>query len=234
MSTNQPRREAPDAVNWALHWNDDLREDRRGLQVALGLAVVIHAALVLVRLTEAPVVLDPVDAVLRFPLKNVAVEPPEPPLPAPIEPETPPEAVRVPVPVELAPPEPLRALEPPPMPVEPTLPSPPFVATPEPPPVVADVPVRFTGEMVRPIRIAGIDPAYTEPARKAREQGVVILDAVIDRTGAVTEIEVLRKLRFGLTEAAVRAVESWRFEPALLDGRPIAVRYSLTIRFALR
>jgi protein TonB len=63
---------------------------------------------------------------------------------------------------------------------------------------------------------------------------VVVLDAVIDTSGRVTEIDVLRALRFGLTKAAVRAVRTWRFEPACLDGRAVAVRYNLTVRFALK
>ncbi|MFQ5527678.1 MAG: TonB family protein [Thermoanaerobaculia bacterium] len=55
-----------------------------------------------------------------------------------------------------------------------------------------------------------------------------------DESGEVTEIEVLKALGFGLTEAAVQAVETWRFEPARLDARPIPVRYNLTVRFSLR
>jgi outer membrane biosynthesis protein TonB len=52
----------------------------------------------------------------------------------------------------------------------------------------------------------------------------VILDAVIDKTGRVTDLEALRELRFGLTRAAVRAVRTWQFEPARLDRRPLSVR----------
>ncbi len=234
---DHPRQPAPDAshtVNWALDWHADRREDRRGLQVALGFAILIHAALLVVRMVEDPEVLAPVDAVLRFQVRNVALKDPKPKPPEAVAPEAPREVVRVPVPPELAPPEPLRIAEVPSVPIELTLPSAPITAIPGPPPAPVEMPVRFTGEMTRPIRLAGLDPAYTEPARKAREQGVVILDAVIDKNGIVTEIEVLKELGFGLTEAAVRAVETWRFEPARLGGRLIAVRYSLTVRFALR
>lgn len=62
----------------------------------------------------------------------------------------------------------------------------------------------------------------------------MILRAVIDRYGEVHDIEVLRSQPFGLEEAAVKAVETWKFEPASLDGRPVAVVYHLTIRFALQ
>lgn len=87
--------------------------------------------------------------------------------------------------------------------------------------------------MEKPVRLGGFDPSYTAAARRARVEGVVILDAVIDRIGQVTDVKVLKALSLGLTESAVRAVESWRFEPARLGGRPISVRYNLTVRFGL-
>lgn len=76
-------------------------------------------------------------------------------------------------------------------------------------------------------------PEYTEEARVERIQGVVILGTVIDASGRVTEVEVLKSLPLGLSEAAVEAVKQWRFEPALKDGKPVAVFYNLTINFRL-
>lgn len=76
-------------------------------------------------------------------------------------------------------------------------------------------------------------PKYTEEAREARIQGVVILGTVIDTSGRVTDIEVLKGLPLGLSEAAAEAVRQWRFEPALKDGKPVSVFYNLTINFRL-
>ena len=234
--TPRPSRPPFEAPAWALSWDADRTDDRRALRIGLACAVVLHAALLLVRVAEERVTLPPVDAVVRPQLRSLVPrrpEPPPPPQPAPAEPA--PSAHRVAVPAELAPPEPLPAVEPLPVPVElPPVSLRPFEIPPPPPPA-PDQAVRFrAAEMDRPVRIAGVDPVYTEMARRVREQGVVILDAVIDETGAVGEIEVLKSLRFGLTESAVRAVSGWRFEPARLDGRPIAVRYHLTVRFALQ
>jgi protein TonB len=78
-----------------------------------------------------------------------------------------------------------------------------------------------------------VRPRYPEPARSARIEGVVILDLVIDTKGRVASITVLRGLPLGLTESAVDAVERWRFEPSAFNGRPVAVRYILTVRFTL-
>jgi len=86
--------------------------------------------------------------------------------------------------------------------------------------------------MKPPVVVSRVDPRYTESARKVGLQGVVIVEAVIDEHGRVTNVKVLRGLPLGLEEAAVAAVKQWRFDPATtLDGRPVKVYYNLTINF---
>ena len=60
----------------------------------------------------------------------------------------------------------------------------------------------------------------------------MILEATIDPTGEVSDIEVSRSVP-ELEEAAVAAVEQWRYEPTLVDGAPVAVRMTVTINFLL-
>lgn len=104
-----------------------------------------------------------------------------------------------------------------------------------PPPPPSDVgPVEFSSQMVRPVRISGAEPHYTEIARRARLEGVVILRAIISREGLVRDLSVVKPLGLGLEDAAVAAVENWRFEPATLNGEPIDVIYRVTVRFNLR
>jgi protein TonB len=78
-------------------------------------------------------------------------------------------------------------------------------------------------------------PVYPEAARRARVQGIVVVEAVIDRDGAVAEVRVVADTtRFGgCAEAALRAVRAWRYRPAQLDGRPVAVRMTVTVTFSL-
>lgn len=94
-------------------------------------------------------------------------------------------------------------------------------------------PIHVTSGVERPERISGPAPRYTEIARKARIQGVVRLEAIIDEQGNVTDIEVTEGLPMGLTEAAVEAARRWRYQPARLDGRPVAVYFNLSVRFEL-
>jgi len=78
-------------------------------------------------------------------------------------------------------------------------------------------------------------PRYPELARKAGVQGTVVLLIVIGADGRVGEIEVLRAPdpRFGFDLAAIEAVKQWRYRPALLGGRPVAVQAGVTFEFTL-
>jgi protein TonB len=95
-------------------------------------------------------------------------------------------------------------------------------------------PIRVGGAVRPPVKIYAPAPRYTEIARRARIEGVVIVEAVIDKTGKVTGVVVLKTLPMGLDQSAVEAVRRWRFEPATLNGRPVAVLYNLTVNFRLQ
>jgi len=94
-------------------------------------------------------------------------------------------------------------------------------------------PIRVGGDVTRPIMVTGYTPEYTPIARRARIQGVVILEAAIDKLGNVTDARVLKPLPMGLDQAAIDAVMQWKFTPATLRGQPVAVYYNLTVSFRL-
>jgi protein TonB len=94
--------------------------------------------------------------------------------------------------------------------------------------------VRLVVRASRPEVLSRVEPRYTEPARKARIQGVVELDLAVDSSGRVVRVDVVRALPFGLTEEAERAVRQWRFRPAAIDGRPVGVLFSVLVNFNLR
>ncbi|HJR61380.1 MAG TPA: energy transducer TonB [Vicinamibacterales bacterium] len=76
-------------------------------------------------------------------------------------------------------------------------------------------------------------PRYPSEAMRERVQGVVWMDAVVDVTGAVSDVQVTRPLDPRLDEEAVKALRQWKFAPATLDGRPVAVIVSVEMSFAL-
>lgn len=96
-----------------------------------------------------------------------------------------------------------------------------------------DSPVRVGGNVKAPTIIDRFDPQYTEVARRARIQGIVIIEAVIDRQGNVTEARILKGLPMGLDNEALSAIKRWKFRPGTLNGQPVPVYYNLTINFRL-
>jgi TonB family protein len=76
-------------------------------------------------------------------------------------------------------------------------------------------------------------PAYTEDARKARVEGEVLLEVVLEASGKVHVLRVVRGLGHGLDESAVHAAEQINFKPALRDGQPSDSTAVLHIIFQL-
>ena len=74
-------------------------------------------------------------------------------------------------------------------------------------------------------------PGYPEAARAAGIEGRVILKIVISETGQVTSVQVMRGDPM-LAQAAVEVVKSWKFTPATLEGKPIAVFRIVPINFS--
>ena len=92
----------------------------------------------------------------------------------------------------------------------------------------------IVGEVDPPVRIHYVDPLYTEIARRARIHGMVILQAIINTEGLVTDVKVLKPLSMGLSEEAVKAVKQWRYKPSTKNGRPVNVQLSVTVNFQLQ
>jgi len=78
------------------------------------------------------------------------------------------------------------------------------------------------------------NPNYTEDARKARIEGVVLLEVVIRANGTVDSFRVVKGLGYGLDESAINTVSSkWRFQPATKNKVPYDVKATIEVRFRL-
>ena len=91
----------------------------------------------------------------------------------------------------------------------------------------------LAGNIDKPVKVFSPQPLYTEEARRAGIQGVVILEAVVDANGTVRNVKVLKGLPMGLDQSAVDAVMTWRYQPATMEGRPVPVYFTFTISFSL-
>lgn len=94
-------------------------------------------------------------------------------------------------------------------------------------------PYRIGGDIEAPEKIHHVAPEYPRAARDAGLEGVVILEARLDRDGKVDDVVVLRGLGQDLDEAAVKAVRQWRYSPTRHDGRPVEVLLTVTVQFRL-
>ena len=92
---------------------------------------------------------------------------------------------------------------------------------------------RIGGGVVAPRPIYDPDPEYSDEARKAKYQGVVVLWVVVGTDGLPKDVRVSRSLGLGLDQKAIEAVRNWRFQPATLDGRPVAVQLNIEVSFRL-
>ena len=102
-----------------------------------------------------------------------------------------------------------------------------------PPPPQKTGPVRVADLPVAPRKIADVRPVYPEIARQARKEGTVVMEAVLDPTGRVTQLRVIQSVPL-LDQAAMDAVRQWRYTPSTLGGHPVSVLMSITIRFTLQ
>jgi protein TonB len=112
-------------------------------------------------------------------------------------------------------------------------------ATPEPPPPPPPPPkpkkqeaINLPEEAEAPVPDPGNSaPGYPEAARAAGIEGRVILKIVISESGEVTNVTVMRGDPL-LAQAAVEVVKNWKFSPATLEGKPIAVFRIVPINFS--
>lgn len=85
---------------------------------------------------------------------------------------------------------------------------------------------------VRPRLVKSVQPEYTDEARTAGVQGIVILQLVIERDGRVSGGKVLKPLPFGLSQKAIDAVQHWHYTPAENElGKPIRSSQNVTVHF---
>ena len=94
-------------------------------------------------------------------------------------------------------------------------------------------PLRVGGDVKAPVIIERVEIVYPPAARAAQIQGIVIIEAIIDRNGNVKDARVLKPLPLGLDEAALKAVKQWKFKPGTLHGQPVDVIFIVTVNRTL-
>jgi periplasmic protein TonB len=93
---------------------------------------------------------------------------------------------------------------------------------------------RVGGGISAPIPLVEPDAEFSDEARRAKYQGVVLISMIVDAQGNPQNPRVVRPLGMGLDEKALEAVRKYKFKPALKDGRtPVPVMVTVEVNFRL-
>jgi periplasmic protein TonB len=90
--------------------------------------------------------------------------------------------------------------------------------------------------VVSPRLVYEVRPNYTSEAMRAKIQGIVTMEAVVNPDGSVGAVQITRSLdqTFGLDQEAIRTVKKWRFAPGTRQGQAVAVLVEIEMTFTLR
>jgi len=100
-------------------------------------------------------------------------------------------------------------------------------------PAAPAAPVAVGGEVRQARLVSSVPPEYPPMAKARHVSGGVTIDALIEATGRVTKMKVLSGPTL-LEQAAMDALKEWKYEPAMLDGKAVAMHVTVTIQFRLR
>jgi periplasmic protein TonB len=103
---------------------------------------------------------------------------------------------------------------------------------PAPPPPPPQGPVRVGGDVRAPKLLNIVQPRYPAEAKRARIEGTVVIEATVNEDGSVSRAKVISGHPL-LVNAAIDAVQQWKYEPTSLNGKPVAVILTAKVTFAL-
>jgi TonB family protein len=88
--------------------------------------------------------------------------------------------------------------------------------------------------VVTPKDVFRPSPAYTDRARQARINGIVVVGFVVRKDGTVGDCKILRGLGYGLDESAIQTITTqWRFQPGTFKGKPVDVQAMAEVAFKI-
>lgn len=88
-------------------------------------------------------------------------------------------------------------------------------------------------EVIAPVLISSAEPEFpqAEKGKKSKFDGTCLVGLVVDPSGTVHDVHIKRSLRPDFDESAIKAVEQYRFKPAMRAGEPVAVALNVEVHF---
>lgn len=92
---------------------------------------------------------------------------------------------------------------------------------------------RIGGGVSPPKAIFEPEAEFSDEARRAKYQGEVMVQLIVDAQGNPQNPRVIRPLGMGLDEKALEAVMKYKFKPAMKDGHAVPVYLTIAVNFRL-
>jgi TonB family protein len=77
------------------------------------------------------------------------------------------------------------------------------------------------------------DPEYSRQALEAKYEGTCTLSLIVGTDGVPNQVRIVNGLGMGLDEKAIEMVKTWKFEPGMKEGKPVATRLMIQVDFRL-
>ena len=90
--------------------------------------------------------------------------------------------------------------------------------------------VRVSSGVIAGLMDHMVQPVYPLEAKQQHVQGMVVLHAIISKTGDIEDLQVVSGPPL-LTQAAKDAVLRWKYRPYLLQGVPVEVETTINVNF---
>jgi TonB family protein len=95
-------------------------------------------------------------------------------------------------------------------------------------------PIRVGGNVAAVNLVSKVAPVYPADMKEQRQEAIVTLQALIGKDGVPQSLnsqspDVNREF----VDSAIEAVKQWRYKPTLLNGEPVEVITTITVRFTL-
>jgi protein TonB len=94
-------------------------------------------------------------------------------------------------------------------------------------------PLPVGGDVKQAKLISSVAPIYPVLAKNQHVSGNVLVDALIDANGKVTTMKIVSGPTL-LHQAAMDALKQWKYQPAMLDGKPVSMHLTVTLQFRLQ
>ena len=93
--------------------------------------------------------------------------------------------------------------------------------------------VRVSQGVSQGLLVHQVAPVYPESARRNYVQGTVVLQAIIGKDGRIKDLKPMSAPSKELEQAAIGAVQQWRYQPYILKGQPLEVQTTINVNFKL-